>query len=381
MVDRYASRQSSQTPPSSKPNQGTKTQKKKKPVPLKHIPGDPAIAQILARNGNEPVVLESGYTAVLWSIDDVLSSHQSTAEQSIYRQLYRLSYGFGNTHCIIGYDSLKRRCQVTINTLRKALSSLAKKKHIAILENVNTKGTVYRVFRPEEIDGVKEEVQEYHENEEEAASSEDEGNIEPDREETTEQKKAVDETDTLPKNATVSKIDRVSKNATVSKVDSLGSVTVSKIDTNRTDIKDSRTDMYLEPTPVRTPNRVQSRNVDNFGLEAKEHKKEKQPEEKISDLDQAYIYSLHPDHQWELLEAMCRWEKVFPEQTLPKASQLGEWLQRIRDRDDYFKGDDLLKLLEHALQSTRERQPDDVIGWLNAGFRKGYAIQPKVLSD
>ena len=78
---------------------------------------------------------------------------------------------------------------------------------------------------------------------------------------------------------------------------------------------------------------------------------------------------------------MDAWERVFPDMSLPLASRLDEWLQGIRDRDSYWKGADLIALFEHALQTTREREPRDVIGWLTAGFREGDLVDPGIFSN
>jgi hypothetical protein len=116
----------------------------------------PLIEEILQRNGNQTVAPTSGYTTV-WAVDDVLAPLQTPAEQCVYRQLYRLSFGLQNTTCCIGQGALARRCNVSKGTVRIALVGLLQKKHIAELETVNqkeVKGTVYRVFLPSEIDGV-----------------------------------------------------------------------------------------------------------------------------------------------------------------------------------------------------------------------------------
>ncbi len=97
-------------------------------------------------------------------IDDVLALHQTSGEQTLYRHLCRLAYGFGNTHCLAGYDVLCKRCNMTRNTIRKTLAQLAEKGHIDILETVNTssrRGTVYRVYLPDEIKGIEQEVEDY----------------------------------------------------------------------------------------------------------------------------------------------------------------------------------------------------------------------------
>ena len=103
--------------------------------------------------------------------------------------------------------------------------------------------------------------------------------------------------------------------------------------------------------------------------------------ETVKNIDQEYVYTRSTQQQTEIFEAMDAWERVFPDQPLPLAAKLDEWLQGIRERDSYWKGADLVALFEHALQTTREREPRDVIGWLTAGFREGYLVDPGIFSN
>jgi hypothetical protein len=103
--------------------------------------------------------------------------------------------------------------------------------------------------------------------------------------------------------------------------------------------------------------------------------------EKLSKPDEAYIYSRPVPEQQEILDAMYAWEQRFPEIPLPTAAKLNEWLQGIRDRDSYWKGTDLIRLFDPALQTTQERKPKDVIGWLTAGFREGYVIDSEIFGQ
>ena len=66
----------------------------------------------------------------------------------------------------------------------------------------------------------------------------------------------------------------------------------------------------------------------------------------------------------------------FPEISLPKAPTLNEWLQKIRDQD--WDGEQLDALFDHALKTTKERDPKDIMGWLIKGFREGYIIEPDI---
>ena len=87
-------------------------------------------------------------------VSDKLAPTQTLAEQSVYRRLYRLSYGFRKDTCRVGMGALAEACNITSrNTIKKAISGLVKKKHIAITAEAknNSAGTEYRIFRPYEI--------------------------------------------------------------------------------------------------------------------------------------------------------------------------------------------------------------------------------------
>lgn len=113
-----------------------------------------SIQDVLDRHGNVKVAPSGRYSPVPWEVDDLLAMEQTPAEQCVYRQLFRLSFGFHNTHCFVGQTTLARRANLSKSTLRNATKGLIKKDHIAELETINEKnrkGTVYRVFLPHEI--------------------------------------------------------------------------------------------------------------------------------------------------------------------------------------------------------------------------------------
>lgn len=98
-------------------------------------------------------------------------------------------------------------------------------------------------------------------------------------------------------------------------------------------------------------------------------------QEKLKELDEEYIYSRSDQHQTEIFDAIFKWEEWFPDLPLPKAAKLDEWLQEIRSKDSYWKGQELINLFENALRNTRDRKPRDVMGWLTKGFREGYILE------
>ena len=327
-------------------------QQKKRINRLKQAPGDTTIAQILKRNGNLPAVLESGFTAVLWTVDDLLAPTQTPAEQTVYRHLYRLAYGFGNTHCFVGYDALRRRCQMTTNTLKKALTGLAEKSHIEILENVNTKhhkATVYLVKLPEDIDGLNGDLDDYQ--------------IElPDTK--------IEEQDTISNIDTVSNSNTVVRSDTVANNRVKNADTVSKFDTTRTDITSSRTDINLLNQPSTLEASYVQDQITDAGLVLTEIESQK-----VTDEEHEYIHKLPSEFQSQIYEAMDLWEANFPELPLPKATRLNEWLQGIRESEGSSMAEGVLGIFGKTLRDTREKDPRDVVGWLTAGFKKGYLVE------
>ena len=99
--------------------------------------------------------------------------------------------------------------------------------------------------------------------------------------------------------------------------------------------------------------------------------------QKLSESDEEYIYSRPSSEQGELFRAQDIWEQWFPELPLPVASQLNEWLQKMREQN--WDGEQMDALFEQALKATKERDPRDIVGWLVKGFREGYIIDPSVL--
>ncbi|NKB71918.1 MAG: hypothetical protein GKR89_32990 [Candidatus Latescibacteria bacterium] len=373
-----------------------KPRRTKKPTPLKAAATEPGIAEVLTRNGNQPVTLHGGYTAVLWSVHDILAPHQTMSEQALYQHLYRLSYGFGNTHCFVGYEKLRQRCQATTNTLKRAVAGLVDKGHIAVLENVNTrtlKGTVYQVLLPGDIKGLKDELEAYEaqrqEGREKASNSQGEtlgeGNTSTKTPNTTEEASPQANRLEQGKDDTVSFFDTVSKNDTVSKHTLSKSDTVSEIDTIRTDNteQDFRTDStLLEQPPKLKASPVQVENGGD-GLVLKDPKEDEKKRETTTattssdpvESDQDYIYSRPNDEQGDIFKAQDTWEQWFTadELELPRAAQINEWLQTIRDTG--LVGDALDEAFGAALRYSKQQEPRDMMGYLIAGFRKGYLVK------
>lgn len=94
-----------------------------------------------------------GFTITDLSVEDVLMPTLTVAEQSIYRRLYRLSFGYSRTWCRVSLDELRRACNMSSRaTVRNGLRSLMTKQCIKIIEDARQRNPpVYRVYLPCEI--------------------------------------------------------------------------------------------------------------------------------------------------------------------------------------------------------------------------------------
>jgi hypothetical protein len=124
-----------------------------------HTVSPPAtVSSLETVSQSEHVELTSNYFIIDADVFDLLPKFQTPIEQLIYLHLYRESHGRRSRICFIGLKSLIETCQLSKNTVRKALESLEEKGHIRRLERFNDrnhKGTLYRVFLPCEISGIQ----------------------------------------------------------------------------------------------------------------------------------------------------------------------------------------------------------------------------------
>lgn len=107
---------------------------------------------------HEQVELTSNYFSMDADVFDILPKVQAPFEQLVYRYLYRESYGRKSRTCFVGLKTLTETCQLSKNTVRRALDSLEAKGHIRRVERFNDrdhKGTIYRVFLPCEISEIQ----------------------------------------------------------------------------------------------------------------------------------------------------------------------------------------------------------------------------------
>jgi hypothetical protein len=69
----------------------------------------------------------AGYELAFHQVTDYLYRQLATAEQAIYRQLYRLTWGFGRPRVLIGFPKLAERANVGESTARAAAKALESK--------------------------------------------------------------------------------------------------------------------------------------------------------------------------------------------------------------------------------------------------------------
>jgi hypothetical protein len=272
-------------------------------------------------------------------ISDYLAPIQTVYEQAVYNRMYRLSWGYQRDACFVGYRSLTKACALSKSSARRAIAGLLEKGHIQEIETINSKhlkGTIYRVLLPGEI------LPEL---------------ITPDT--------------VLPQN-TVSPQSTVSSQDTVVPQDTVFQESRETVLSQAPEKEKTRKDIYISSTnPVEKASYVRAGQGLPKGLV-------ETPKNQNQLGEEDYIYSRPNLEQGEIFDAQFAWERWFPDRPLPKAAKLNEWLEEIRRRER--KGGELLELFEHALKSTREREPRDVVGWLTAGFREGYLIDEGIFA-
>ena len=373
------------------------------------------IARLLARYGNVQIRPKGRYTPVLWSIDDTLAQLQTPYEQAVYRQLYRLSYGFGNTHCFVGYDSLLRRCNMQKTALRAAVKGLERKKHIENLLTINEKtlkGTIYRVFRPDEVTAVAggpdstpgEETQptyppptpQHTTRSGDTLSPDDTESLsDPVRQPNSVSIDAIEATD--PKGIhstlqpdTISHADTVSPHdaGTPSNTESQHTISLRDTVTQSGTIK-IENNAFTNKTPTPAVHRVlptslpreqsagQGENPASGNLALKFYPfPQTQPFTgsrtvaggELSEIEHAYIYSRPASEQSDIFDAQDAWDEILGRESRPAASKLNEILDLLRELD--YRGAILIERFRGCLEKTKPRAKDPV-AWLISALKKG----------
>jgi hypothetical protein len=98
------------------------------------------------------VPVTQGHTRLWHAITDHLFRHLDPAEQAVYLQLFRLSWGWGKDNCFINLDHLAERANVSRMTASRALGRLVARKLVERTERVQgrgrAQGTSYRLPLP-----------------------------------------------------------------------------------------------------------------------------------------------------------------------------------------------------------------------------------------
>lgn len=105
---------------------------------------------------SKKICLSANYYKMDNNVSDFLNPMQTPGEQVVYNRLYRLSIGYQKNICRIGMGALAKSTNIKSSqkTIKRAVEGLIKKRHIKKF-NTNKQGTLYQVFLPVEIKGVK----------------------------------------------------------------------------------------------------------------------------------------------------------------------------------------------------------------------------------
>src|ERR1044071_2574202 len=91
----------------------------------------------------------TGYLKLPNLIADHLMKILDSSEFTVYLRLYRLSHGFHQTTCLVGYKALGESCNLSDRQVRRIIPSLVSRKLIRIIDTYNEatrQGTLYEVL-------------------------------------------------------------------------------------------------------------------------------------------------------------------------------------------------------------------------------------------
>jgi hypothetical protein len=109
----------------------------------------PVDQQTPVSNSHQYAEPERNFVKVPNTIFDKLMSLLDPYEFKVYLRLFRLSYGFHKTQCLVGYTSLSQACNLSIRHIKRVIPELEIKGLIKIITTYNAadiKGTLYEVF-------------------------------------------------------------------------------------------------------------------------------------------------------------------------------------------------------------------------------------------
>lgn len=116
----------------------------------------PKFPKIDEQEISKTIDLPTKYYKMDNNVSDFLNPTQTLAEQAVYGRLYRLSIGYQKNICRIGMGALAKSINIKSSqkTVKRAIEGLIKKGHIKRFDT-NKRGTLYQIFLPTEIKGVK----------------------------------------------------------------------------------------------------------------------------------------------------------------------------------------------------------------------------------
>ena len=100
---------------------------------------------------SDSINIHSNYCKLDNNVSDHLCSQLSSSAQSVYLRLYRQSFGWNRNWAAESLPKLKTSCNLSLQTVRKAIKELENKGCIQKEFTDNHKATIYRVFLPSEI--------------------------------------------------------------------------------------------------------------------------------------------------------------------------------------------------------------------------------------
>ncbi|HUT44315.1 MAG TPA: DnaA N-terminal domain-containing protein, partial [Desulfobacterales bacterium] len=152
--------ESSDTSPDENRNQSAMhdTKPKKAPVSKIAIPDSAPLShssdKIISKNRSElsdTINIHSNYCKLDNDVSDYLCAKLTPSAQCVYLRLYRQSFGWNRNWAAESLPKLKSACNLSLQTVRKAINEFEMKGCIIKKFSDYHKATVYRVFLPSEI--------------------------------------------------------------------------------------------------------------------------------------------------------------------------------------------------------------------------------------
>lgn len=125
-----------------------------KPVITDSAPLSQSVNNLIVKNRSDlsdTINIHSNYCKLDNDVSDYLCAKLSPSAQCVYLRLYRQSFGWNRNWAAESLPKLKSACNLSLQTVRKAIKELESKGCIQKNFSDYHKATVYRVFLPSEI--------------------------------------------------------------------------------------------------------------------------------------------------------------------------------------------------------------------------------------